>query len=375
MQPIIKWPGGKSRELTHIKTRIPQKFDRYVEPFFGGGAVFFALEPPVALVNDACTDLIQFYRFVKGELPREHFRQELYRYVAGWEQLSGFVDVVQGDLAKLFAEYRNNTVSESEITASVSELVNQKTTQFDVFSSSTFAVDCRKLREKIVSSTCDKFRRMKTIERQKQRLSPGDLYKNIETAVRSGFYLHFRDVMNGAKAGRYDIDEAKRIANYYFIREFCYGAMFRFNARGEFNIPYGGIAYNRKDFRRKVDALFADKTRELLSRTVIENLDFAHFLQKYSLRSSDFVFLDPPYDTEFSDYEQNTFSLEDQQRLADCLLSLKAKFLLIIKNTDFILNLYSGKRHIKISSFAKTYSYNVRGRNNRKAEHLLIYNY
>ena len=39
MKTIIKWPGGKSREIEKIRNLIPD-FDRYIEPFFGGGAVY-----------------------------------------------------------------------------------------------------------------------------------------------------------------------------------------------------------------------------------------------------------------------------------------------------------------------------------------------
>ena len=40
VKPLIKWPGGKGREKKNFEKLIP-KFDKYIEPFFGGGAVFF----------------------------------------------------------------------------------------------------------------------------------------------------------------------------------------------------------------------------------------------------------------------------------------------------------------------------------------------
>ena len=79
MDPIIKWPGGKSRELPHIRPLIPD-YDRYIEPFFGGGALFFALEPQRAAVNDSSRALMEFYRtHMKqcGENPFHWFRSEL----------------------------------------------------------------------------------------------------------------------------------------------------------------------------------------------------------------------------------------------------------------------------------------------------------
>ncbi|MFC1802327.1 DNA adenine methylase, partial [Patescibacteria group bacterium] len=89
----------------------------------------------------------------------------------------------------------------------------------------------------------------------------------------------------------------------------------------------------------------------------------------------DFIFLDPPYDTNFSDYDKNSFDKKDQERLAKCLYKTKANFILIIKKTPFIYDLYNNKKAIKIDSFEKTYLYNVKGRNDRDVEHLIIYNF
>ena len=50
MQTLIKWPGGKTQEFPYIKDLIPT-FDRYIEPFFGGGAIFFQLKPQKAIIN------------------------------------------------------------------------------------------------------------------------------------------------------------------------------------------------------------------------------------------------------------------------------------------------------------------------------------
>ena len=52
MKPILKYPGGKRKELNIIKKFIPQYKGKYIEPFFGGGALFFELEPKIALISD-----------------------------------------------------------------------------------------------------------------------------------------------------------------------------------------------------------------------------------------------------------------------------------------------------------------------------------
>lgn len=66
MEPLIKWPGGKAGEIPYIQGMIPD-FDRYVEPFFGGGALFFHLRPRRAVINDVSEDLITFYRLVQAQ--------------------------------------------------------------------------------------------------------------------------------------------------------------------------------------------------------------------------------------------------------------------------------------------------------------------
>ena len=87
-----------------------------------------------------------------------------------------------------------------------------------------------------------------------------------------------------------------------------------------------------------------------------------------------FIFLDPPYDTKFSDYAGNAFTQEDQIRLANFLKNTKAKFLLVIKRTDFIEQLYNDS-HFKIKTFEKTYQVSFKNSNNRNVEHLVITNF
>lgn len=60
--PVIKWVGGKRQLIPAIKARLPEKFETYYEPFFGGGALFFELQPPKAVINDFNAQLINLYR-------------------------------------------------------------------------------------------------------------------------------------------------------------------------------------------------------------------------------------------------------------------------------------------------------------------------
>jgi DNA adenine methylase len=64
--PILKWVGGKRQLLTEINKYIPKKYGTYYEPFIGGGAVLFHLQPPKAKINDFNGELINLYNVIKN---------------------------------------------------------------------------------------------------------------------------------------------------------------------------------------------------------------------------------------------------------------------------------------------------------------------
>lgn len=65
MKPMLKYRGGKSKEIPHIIKFLPDFKGRYIEPFFGGGALFFYLEPDKAIINDINAPLMTFYQGVR----------------------------------------------------------------------------------------------------------------------------------------------------------------------------------------------------------------------------------------------------------------------------------------------------------------------
>ena len=65
MHPLLKWPGGKEKELPVIRVNMPEYSGRYIEPFVGGGAVFFDVNNSYYCINDKSFDLINLYNCVK----------------------------------------------------------------------------------------------------------------------------------------------------------------------------------------------------------------------------------------------------------------------------------------------------------------------
>src|SRR5690625_3243036 len=68
ISPIVKWVGGKRQLLPEIIKRTPNTFSYYAEPFVGGGAVLFELQPEKAVVNDLNIELINLYKVIKSNV-------------------------------------------------------------------------------------------------------------------------------------------------------------------------------------------------------------------------------------------------------------------------------------------------------------------
>lgn len=367
---FLKWAGGKKQELKHILPLIPD-FENYYEPFVGGGAVFFAVHGQKKYINDKSTDLYNLYMMISQG--NQDFMQALDLLLEGWQHVSDIVDTKAEDLIKIYKTYSQSESGLDEVMDRFLEFIQYYaadfTGMFEKFLDKNVENFVYELQRNLLSKT----RRMKVLENKKWKLPDSDILANVESALKSAFYMHLRHLYNNVM--NYQISTAYAAAIFFFVRENAYASMFRYNSRGEFNVPYGGISYNRKDLARKVAYMHAPELQFHLKNTVIENMDFAAFLQKYPPQANDFVFLDPPYDSEFSTYAQNTFTMEDQVRLAQFLLNgCQAKFMLVIKNTPAILGLYSATG-LKISTFDKTYLVSFQDRNNRDVEHLIITNF
>ncbi|MCI8992222.1 MAG: DNA adenine methylase [Eubacterium sp.] len=69
MNPMIKYRGGKSKEIAHFIDNMPRDYSRYVEPFLGGGALYFYLQPEQAIINDINSRLYRFYKEMQEKYP------------------------------------------------------------------------------------------------------------------------------------------------------------------------------------------------------------------------------------------------------------------------------------------------------------------
>lgn len=258
LKPLIKWSGGKADEIGRFIQHMPNTYNTFIEPFIGGGALFFHVRPHKAVINDVHKDLVDFYTSVK----RGHL-DDIYEYMESHP--------------------------------------NDEATYYIVRSTS-----------------CD-------------------------TAL----------------------ENAKK---FYYLRKTCYRGMLRYNKKGMFNIPFGRyVCCNYEQLKNK-------EYEELLQRTEVLNTDFECVFQKYNDKNN-FMFLDPPYDSTFTDYGYCSFGRDEHERLARCFKSTSIKCLMVIGKTDFIEELY--KDYI-VDEYDKRYKfrlYNGRINDDINTKHLIIKNY
>ncbi len=370
MSSLLKWAGGKEQELKYIQPLLPS-FQNYYEPFVGGGAVFFSVQAEKKFINDKSPELMHLYMMVAEN--NQHFFHILDILHEQWLFISDFVDKNSTYLIELYTAFSTDAYDLDKMQENMLAFISCHSHDFTCLIAKLLDKHATNFLQEIQKNAPNKLMRMKAIEGKKGKLSQKDIVANLESAFKSAFYMHLRHLYNHKRA--YDIPSTTATAIFFFIRENAYASMFRYNSHGAFNVPYGGISYNRKDLARKIAYLKSPNLQQYLAQTVIENMDFEAFLQKHVPKEDDFIFLDPPYDSEFSTYAQNEFRWQDQERLAEYLLNYcKAKFMLVIKNTKAIYELYSGA-DLRIRDFDKKYLVSFQDRNERNVNHLIITNF
>lgn len=364
LKPLLKYPGGKTSELKYIMDYIPKNFDNYIEPFVGGGAVYFFLKNSINYVNDKSKELILLYSYIKND--DIDFYDELNLIISNWKELKNIVYEI--NLVNLYDEFRKN----QDI-----NLISELKFAFSNFSTKKpmFNLSSYKFENFLLKEIFRKFLLIKKNENKEGIIFAHDLvFDNIEAGVKSAYYNFLRQIYNDSNEYN-KLSSPRRVAIYLFIREYCYSSMFRFNEKGNFNVPYGGISYNNKSLEKKLLYYKSDELKKLLNNTYFYNEDFYDFVNHIPVNQNDFMFLDPPYDTKFNEYDGNLFTKDDQIRLSnylekDCI----CKFMLIVKRTPLIEQLYFNK-YFNIVEIDKKYFVSFKNRNKRETQHLIITNY
>ncbi len=328
MKPFMKYPGGKTKEVPLVRTYMPLNIERYFEPFVGGGSVYFDLNIHPSFINDFSFDLINLYTLVQQQDEALHNLLIIFDNI--WHLLDER-EINQNDLIGL-----------------------------ENFLADDYLKNCHQ-------ANARKQRTIRKLINEGHELDNNNINNIRITARKTAFYMMVRKQYNLQPN-----NNAMRAATYFFLREYCYSSMFRFSNNGEFNVPYGGMSYNNKFLINKIDEMFSVEMHNYMEDTTIQQNDFEDFLNQYEFNDRDFIFLDPPYDSDFSTYDKNPFDRNEQIRLRDFLAHTNAKWMLIIKKTDFINELY---RDFHVYEYGKNYMVSFKNRNDKNVSHLLITNY
>ena len=321
------------------------------------------------VINDFSKELINLYRCINEK--NLVFYRWLKSVEDAWNGLLSFSEG-ENEIFNLYIDFRNNKNSEKYVKEFINNFISENKEILDAVIPKKFKWHREVFIKEIRLNLSRKILRMKKIEVERNIMPDEDVRENIATAFLSSLYMYFRFIYNDSELME---NNEFSTAIFYFIRNYCYCGMFRYNSNGKFNVPYGGIAYNHKSFSSKIKYYQEKEVLEHFKKTEIYNLDFEEFLLKTKPKSNDFIFLDPPYDSEFSTYAKNEFSKDDQKRLCSYLTErCKAKWMMVIKHTSFIYSLYE-RKGLNITSFSKNYKVSFMNRNDKNVEHLVIRNY
>ncbi|HMO02644.1 MAG TPA: Dam family site-specific DNA-(adenine-N6)-methyltransferase [Oligoflexia bacterium] len=157
---------------------------------------------------------------------------------------------------------------------------------------------------------------------KKNRIIRGD-FRNERN-----FYLRARDELN--LLIRFGMAASRRAAElFYYLNRTGFNGLCRFNAKGEFNVPFG--RYQKINYQKDFS-----KYSKIFRRWEFVSRDFAEL----KIKKGDLLYVDPPYDTEFTRYAQSDFGWRDQLRLVEWLKRQTAPMIVSNQATKRVLKLY-----------------------------------
>ena len=113
--PLVKWVGGKRQLMFELLKNMPKSFNRYFEPFIGGGALFFELQPDNAYISDMNEELINLYQVVKNnvyalinDLNKHEVSKEYFLKIRNLDRTSEYENLSDVEKASRFI-YLNRT--------------------------------------------------------------------------------------------------------------------------------------------------------------------------------------------------------------------------------------------------------------------------
>lgn len=197
------------------------------------------------------------------------------------------------------------------------------------------------------------------------------LIKELETFEIKNSKENYYQTRNNFNNGKRNPSE------FIYLNRTCFNGLYRENSLGQFNVPFGG-----NDSHKLFNYSNLNLVEKVISQKNVKiyNFDYSKFLN--IMKEGDFVYLDPPYDSNdlppsFTKYNSSDFGRNDQIKLRDFCLELnnrKIKFMISNHSTDFIKSLYSSKG-FKITEILARRNINSNGNKRTSVSEVLIKNY
>lgn len=217
LEPIIKWAGGKEKELPIILENLPENFENYYEPFVGGGSVYCSIISNNYFINDKSSELINLYSMIKYNDIQFYYYLENISDI--WKETINFCKEKSTLLTK-YESFRNENLKKisdffTDELDLVCELISLKN-KLPILKKEV-------LKNEIYKNFSNKLYRMYKLEKEIHLLNYEDLYSNIETAILSGIYMYLRNLYNDEKLKK--SNNALATALFLFIRNYAYSGI------------------------------------------------------------------------------------------------------------------------------------------------------
>ena len=272
-KPFVKWAGGKRQVINELLKYVPDEFDKYYEPFVGGGALLFELSPKKAVINDSNEELMNVYNVLCNE---------------------------------------------------------------------------------------EKFKKM------------CNLLNSYETKHNEEFYYNIRN-KDRSKTAFNRLSDYTRAARTIYLNKACFNGLYRVNSKNEFNVPFGKKTHVNT---YEGSNLITVSNYLTMNDVKILSVDFEEAVK--DAKKGDFVYFDPPYDSDtksFTSYTETGFDKSEQTRLARVFKELDKKgvYVMLSNHSTVLVNELYKDYHIYTIEAKR--NINANGKKRGKVEELIITNY
>lgn len=218
LRPLLKYPGGKERELNHINDALPSIINNYYEPFLGGGAVYFNINAKHYYVNDKSKELMDFYKNIASQ--NNVFFEKLESINDNWKLITDISEKHSEELLQIFYDFYSDNLDERQLSNMLFQFVLHNIKEFNGLLTSDFNVAIEDFINILKRTLLRRYKRMKELSKESGVLKETDIKDNIEASLKASFYTHLRNIQNNSE--EFNISNGYSSANAVWVTDITY---------------------------------------------------------------------------------------------------------------------------------------------------------